>query len=102
MTADRCLQMAEAADRDADSFWPNAPLHALERREAAKVWREMAESLDSDVLLDIPVDPVAVAEILEQRADLNWAAGLEIDAVKARIGAATWRRIARISEGEQS
>jgi len=93
--------MAEAAERDADGFWPKAPLYALERREAAKVWREMAESLDVDSIF-APPNPVAVAEILEQRAEQDWAAGLETDAVKARVRAATWRRIARISEGEQS
>ena len=98
---ERCLQMAEAAERDAAGFWPKAPLYALERREAAKVWRVMAESSDADDIFP-PIDPIAAAEALERQAERDWAAGHEAEAVTARVRADAWRRIARISEGGQS
>lgn len=91
--AARFRKMADAAEKDAEGFWPGAPLYALERRIAAETW---LEALDL-VLADEPLDAEARALKAEAVAAQLWA-DVPALATADMIRAATWRRIAKIQE----
>ena len=86
-------KMADAAEKDADGFWPGAPLYALERRIAAETW---LVALDL-TLAGKHLDTEARALDAEARAAQLWAVA-PVLATADMIRAAAWRRIAKIKE----